>query len=267
MDYSRMKCLVTGVNGFIGSELCVELESLGADVLRFEGDVRDMAAVSKSISPQLDYVFHFGSPSSNVLFGRNPAYCVDATVNGFLNVARCCQFNGVKLIYPSTGLIAQNSYNPYARCKKVLEDIHLGSGLNALGLRIYAGYGPGEEHKGDYASVIQIFTSSMRNGRSPVFFGDGSQTRDFIFISDLVKCILELAQSCQEKIVEVGSGNPVSFNDIISIINMELKSSISPIIVERPVEYYSGTKCDTTVMSKYCPPPEVPIEEGIRRML
>ena len=264
MDYSRKNCAVTGGAGFIGSKLSAQLKVAGANVIQLAGDVRDMAGLRAQFSHSIDYVFHFGSPSSQVLFGRNTPYCVDATISGFINLMTMCRRYGSKLIYPSTGLIAQGNYNPYARCKKVLEDMHLNSDLDALGLRIYAAYGPGESHKRDYASVVHLFTRDILNGIRPTIFGDGLQTRDFIYIDDLVRNILILADRCDEKIVEVGSGNPISFNEVVSIIKQETGSSIDPKYIPKPMEYYDDTICDVKVQMRFCPQNETSLCDGIR---
>ncbi len=265
MDYKDKKCLVTGHRGFIGKALCLALEERGADICTFDGDVRleqDFLHLERQ-----DYFFHFGSPSSQVLFKRNPAYCVDATISGFLNASYFCRENGIKLIYPSTGLLAQDRYNEYARCKKVLEDIHLGSGLDALGLRIYAGYGDGEGHKRDYASPVYLFAKSIENGCPPVIYGDGTQSRDFIHISDLVDTILLLSEDCNEPIVQIGSGISTSFNEIVEIANRTLGTDIEPIYIPRPNEYYDTTCADTSMMRRFYCEPKIYIESGISKIL
>jgi len=267
MDYRGKNCFVTGGSGFIGSFLSTELAASGANVIHFVGDIRDKSLMADQFSHSIDYVFHFGSPSSQVLFSRNNQYCVDATISGFINLANMCREFGAKLIYPSTGLISQGKYNSYARCKKILEDIHLNSDLDAIGLRIYATYGNGESHKRDYASPVHLFTRDIMSGRRPVIFGDGSQERDFIHISDLVDCIMTLAETCNSKIIELGSGCPRSFNEIIDIINNQAGTSIRPTYIQKPVEYYDSTKCDVTEMLKFCNIPRMSIHDGIKAML
>lgn len=267
MDYKNKHCLVTGSEGFIGSKIAESLEEQGAIVNRYALDVRDKEGLGDSINYNTDYIFHFGSPSSEILFKRNNKYCVDVTVNSFLILSEFCLENNAKLIYPSTGLLSQNRYNEYARCKKTLEDIHFNSNMDALALRIYAGYGENEGHKRDFASPVFLFTKDIINDKHPILFGNGEQTRDFIFIDDMVKDILILAEECNEKSVEIGTGISYSFNEIVRIINRVIGKNIEPIYVEKPKEYYDGTNCDTAILYKYCKPAQVSLEEGVERII
>lgn len=267
MDYKNKHCLVTGSTGFIGSKIVKMLEEEGAIVQKYVSDIRDKENFSKVINYTTDYVFHFGTPSSEILFKRNNRYCVDVTINSFLILLDLCLKNNVKLIYPSTGLLSQNRYNEYARCKKILEDIHFNSIIDALALRIYAGYGDNEGHKRDYASPVFLFAKDMINDKRPILFGNGEQTRDFIFVDDMVKDILILAEECNEKSVEIGSGKSYSFNEIVKIINRITNKNIKPRYVEKPKEYYDNTNCDTTILYKYCPLAQISLEEGIRRII
>lgn len=253
-------CLVTGNKGFIGSALVDELNSRGANVLEPKGDVREWSTFIPYLETEIDYIFHFGSPSSQVLFKRGISKCVDSTINGFFNCVKLAEKTGAKLIYPSTGLVSQGRHNEYSRCKKILEDLHLNSDLNATGFRIFAGYGEGEAHKEDYASPVYLFIKDMVSGKSPVIWGDGSQTRDFIYIEDLVSAIIDNIDS-EEKIVEIGSGKPVSFNEVVGIINEELNADIKPTYIPKPSEYYESTKCNNPVICR------VSLREGIKRCI
>jgi UDP-glucose 4-epimerase len=267
MDYRGKTCLVTGSDGFIGQKLAIALEAMGVvKVNKSTTDIRNISLLEEEFSHNIDYVFHFASPSSQMQFKKNVDYCVDTTINGFLNISRLCKKYNAKLIYPSTGLVSQNRYNEYARCKKILEDIHLGMNLDALGLRIFASYGENENHKRDYASPIYLFARDLVYKKRPVIWGDGTQTRDFIHIDDLVRNILILAEDCNERIMEVGSGESHSFNEIIEVANDYLSQSISPVYIGKPAEYYDNTLCNVTKLLDYCPPINVSFKEGVQRI-
>lgn len=267
MNYIGKKCLITGVdNGFIGNPLKNALEKNGALVSVYNEDVRNIKQLENYFSPQLHYVFHFGSPSSQTTFKKNIRYCVDSTINGFLNISDLCFKYGVKLIYPSTGLLQQDRYNEYARSKKILEDIHLNSKIDALGLRIFASYGSNENHKRDYASPIYLFCRDMVNNISPIIWGNGDQTRDFIYIDDLINSILYLTETANEPIIGIGSGISTSFNTIVNLINKTLNKNIAPIYIDKPINYYDNTLCDTSIMKKYNLSTSVSIEEGIQKI-
>jgi UDP-glucose 4-epimerase len=172
----------------------------------------------------------------------------------------------VRLIYPSTGLLSQGDTNEYARGKKVLEDIHLGSGMDALGIRIFATYGPGEGHKRDYASVPYLFARDMVQGRSPIIFGDGSQVRDFIYIDDTVQGILALAEECPDPIVDLGSGEQVTFRQILGKINSALGDIIQAKYVDKPTGYVDKTKANIDRLSDFYEP-KCSIDVGIKNMV
>lgn len=266
MKYKGKKILLTGASGFIGNALALALTNAGARVIGFNGDIRERNYLSSYIDRRLDYVFHFAAPSSQILFKRNAPYCYDVTINGFLNVADACRQNGVKLIYPSTGILSQGRMNEYARAKKVCEDIHLGTGLDALGLRIFAGYGIGEAHKRDYASVPYIFTRNVLDGIMPVIYGDGTQSRDFIYIDDLVNAILVLAENATEQIIDVGSGTSTTFNEILATLKDVHGKGFSVSNIPAPKNYVEKTSADVSIMQKYNCEAKTTILEGIEKI-
>lgn len=265
MNYKGKIVAVTGHQGFIGSALIAELESLGAIVDLLGGDVRKKSTF-RDIGFNHDYLFHFGAPSSQILFQQDPEHCIDVTINGFLNAFRACRASGTKLIYPSTGLLSQNKSNEYAAGKKACEDIARNS--SAIGIRIFATYGPGEGHKRDYASVPYLFARDCFYGTSPVVFGTGGQSRDFIFIDDTVNGILELADKAPAGIHDLGSGVATSFNDVLERIRDAYKALSGanhpePKYIDRPMGYVENT------LAKKSPyyTPIVDMDDGIFRMV
>lgn len=246
MNYKNVKVGVTGANGFLGARIVDALTTLGADVVPIMGDLRDDDTLRFDMndsSGNMRYLFHFGSPSSQVFYKKNAIYHVEATIGGFVNIAKKCQENGTKLIYPSTGSLSASHMNEYAMCKKVLEDIHINDNLDALGIRLFATYGPGEERKGEYASVITQFAKEMLLGNKPVIYGDGQQKRDFIFVDDAVFNILDKAASTSG-IIEIGSGKQHTFNEVVSTINEVIGTNITPEYVDKPQGYLDETVCN-----------------------
>lgn len=270
MNYQDKTVGITGFEGFIGKELVVALQDAGANVVALLGDVRDPVTFSV-IDHSYDYVFHFADPSSQVLFKRQAMYAAEVTIKGFINAAKACRQHGVKLIYPSTGLLSQNRQNEYARCKKICEDIQLGENLDALAIRIFATYGSGEGHKRDYASVPFLFVRDMLAGRSPVIFGDGEQKRDFIYIADAIQGILTLAEECNDPVIDLGSGHGHSFLEIIKIINKTMHGGatgeyIEPDFVERPHNYVENTIADIRPLNHFYQP-KITLKEGLERTI
>lgn len=257
MSYLNKNVAITGASGFLGVWLSRALVGAGAHVVALTGDIRDSKTFSE-IDYSFDYLFHFAGPSSQVLFKRHPWVSSDTAYLGFTNAARACHKNGVKLIYPSTGLLSSDRQNEYARSKKVWEDIHLGEHLDALGLRIFATYGPGEGHKRDYASVPYLFARDILESHSPVVWGDGSQKRDLIYIDDVVKAVLILAERANEPIIDVGSGVSTSFNQLLRDLGHAFQEhnivTPAPVFVDKPAGYPEETHADITVLTKYYTP-------------
>lgn len=268
MNYRGKIVGITGYDGFIGKELVKSLEDAGAQVIALIGDVRNPITFSV-VDHTFDYLFHFADPSSEVLFKRQQMYAADVTINGFINAVKACRDNGVKLIYPSTGLLSMTKEakdkslkdaigvinaldgNHYARCKKLCEDIHLTERIDALGIRIFATYGPGEAHKRDFASVPYLFIRDMIAGRQPVIFGNGNQRRDFIYIDDVVEAILVLAEECNDPIIDLATGATHSFNQLVEVINECLFANkadnyIEPVYYDKPVGYVEDTTADAS---------------------
>ncbi len=265
MSYRNVSVAITGTTGFLGSQIKKHLWDEGADVTPIEGDIRNPKTFEQ-VDRSCKYLFHFAAPSSQVLFKRQMHHCIETTTLGFLNVANVCMERGIKLIYPSTGLLSSPAecWNEYARCKKVCEDIHLGSDLDALGLRIFATYGPKEGHKGNYASVPYLFTRDVLRGRAPVIFGDGNQVRDFVYIKDVVADIVTLADECDKKIVDIGSGESTSFNRLLDVINSVTGADIGPRYEPAPHGYVMETHADTLASRRIQPAPRTSLEDGIR---
>lgn len=268
MNYSGKKIAITGAGGFIGTAL---LQRLMADyqivysgskeavlagskyviVKILNGDIRDPETFYE-LDYTYDYLFHFAAPSSQVLFQRQPLYSAEVTLTGFINAARACEENGIRLIYPSTGLISSPQRNEYARCKEICEDMVKGNSIDSLGLRIFATYGPGEGHKRDYASVPYLFARDMVAGKAPMIYGDGEQVRDFIYIDDVVQAILHLAEECPDKVIDVGSGKQTSFNTIVAEINgMNDLPEIKPVYIKKPSGYIKETLADPTRLHEF----------------
>lgn len=235
---------VLGRNGFIGGALAKRLQENGHTVFGYP-------------RPDIDVLFYFASPSSDILFKHNLDYSFDETINGFISVVRYCRDNNIKLVYPSSATVYHRG-NAYARTKAILEEISHIYGIGDLGLRIFAGYGIGEEHKGEYASIIYQFCRQMKKGIRPIIFGDGEQVRDFIYIDDIIDTILD--NHHLTGIIDIGSGISTSFNDVVKIINEELKTDIEPVYIDKPRQYIDKTKCMNPAGIK------VSLREGIKKI-
>jgi len=300
MEINKCKVVVTGGGGFIGQNLVKSLLKKGMQVyvidnfmygvrdviskecFLIEGDVRDVN-IYKKLPFDIDYIFHFGAPSSIILFNKYPKECIDITIRGFMNILNWALDKRVKkIIYPSSGsvyglctppqseLSTPHPVNIYGKTKMVCESIAsvYSKWLKIIGLRIFAGYGPGEEQKKDFASVVTLFLESILQNRQPVIYGDGSQRRDFVYIKDIINAIIKITESdINETIVNVGSGKSYSFNEIIDIINNLLNKDVKPIYIDKPVDYLENTLANIDKFKRITGIEPLTLEEGIREYL
>ena len=239
-----MKATITGINGFIGSALNKRLLTMGWET-------------TPVLSPLSNYVFLFGSPSSDYWFLAAKSYSLRETIDNFISVADFCQFHQIKLIYPSSGTVYEGT-TPYAITKKIIEEI-ASMYKNTLGFRIFAGYGPDEGHKGEYASIIYKFIMDMKHGKRPMIYGDGYQTRDFVYIDDIVQRIILFRD--MDGVLDIGTGFSTSFNDVIHLIDNKLHTGIKPLYVDKPVGYIEETVCPNPFR------PSISVNDGINHII
>jgi nucleoside-diphosphate-sugar epimerase len=302
MKWNNKKVLITGTAGFIGYNVAKRFIELEAEVIGLDNfssgkpfetiSKMPMQLINSDISidkvlneiPQdIDYIFHFGAPSSIILFNKDSVYALSSTICGLNNVFELAKTIGAKkVIYPSSGSVYGTAPAPqsetslpkptnlYGIGKLICEKIALNnfSSVPSIGLRIFAGFGPGEEHKGEYASVITLFLNSMLKGERPVIYGDGTQNRDFVYIDDVVSAIVNSAEvSTSNAIVNVGTGTNLKFNDVVRVINNLLDKKIEPIYVPKPEKYFDYTLAETTLMRKLLGVTARSSEEGIKEYL
>jgi len=124
-------------------------------------------------------------------------------------------------------------------------------GISSVGMRFFSVYGPKEEAKKQYANMVSQFLWEMREGRAPVIYGDGLQTRDFTFVKDVVRALQMAMKSDHHGILNVGTGIAHSFNDVIAILNKKLGTDARPKYMENPIKnYVPHTLADTTKAEK-----------------
>jgi len=241
----KKSCVITGRSGFIGSALNKRLLSMGWET-------------HEELRPDADYVFLFGSPSSNNWFNHALSYSVRETIENFISVAEFCGKHHIKLIYPSSGTVYQGD-TAYSKTKKILEILSEIYDIDALGLRIFAGYGPGEGHKKGYSSVVYEFTKEMMAGRSPVIWGSGEQVRDFVYIDDIIDNIIEMKD--KSGVVDIGSGLGIPIKHLVMVINRVLDTYIKPEFVRKPEKYIEYSVSNNPCQRK------TSLIEGIKRII
>jgi UDP-glucose 4-epimerase len=209
-------------------------------------------------------------------------------VEGFVNAVEQARADGCDtVVYASTSSIYGSRTDPspedlpveartcYEASKLAREQygeyFHHHYDVTLAGLRffsVYQGYGGAEEHKGEYANTVAQFTHRIANGERPELFGDGSQTRDFTHVDDVVRGIELAADHRLQGIYNLGTGESYTFNEMVGLINDELGTDVDPAYVENPLDVYvHDTKADATKMREATGwEPEIDFEEGVARV-
>jgi UDP-glucose 4-epimerase len=296
------RVLVTGGAGFIGSNLANHLVTdnevyvvddgyLGTPD-NLEEDVRytERSVLEDDLPTDVDVVFHLAALSSYAMHEENPQQGARVNVEGFVNVAEQARQNGCDtIVYASTSSIYGNRTEPtseevditvntgYEASKmareKYAEYFSNHYDMSMAGLRyfsVYQGYGGAEEHKGEYANVISQFVDDIANGTSPVLYGDGTQTRDFTHVSDVVRGTVLAAENELNGIYNVGTGERYSFNTVVELLNSELDADVDPEYVENPISedvYVHDTCADASKLREATEwKPRISFEEGITQV-
>lgn len=257
--------LITGGAGFIGSHLARALlrrgpvrildnfqtghrENLaGLPVELVEGSVEDPAAVEAAVRGA-DTVFHLAALVSVAESMERPRDCLRVNVEGTLQVLQACSRLGVRrfllassaAVYgddptqPKTEDLRPAPRSPYAISKLAgehLADLFGQTGpLRTVSARFFNVFGPGQDPNGPYAAAVPRFLEKARAGQPLTIHGDGGQTRDFIFVEDLVDALRHLADHPEVTgPVNLGYGASLSILDLARRL-LELTGSASPIL-------------------------------------
>lgn len=273
VDFKGLGVLVTGGAGFIGSHLVDELLARGATVRVLdnffsghrenlaqcidridlvEGDIRNLDICKKAVDG-VAYVFHQAALGSVPRSMDEPALSIEVNVGGTTNVFAASRDAKVRrVVYASSSAVYGDStrlpkkegeegkpLSPYALSKWMNEELAdtfaRCFGLETVGLRYFNVYGPRQDPNGPYAAVVPRFFDACLRGVAPTIYGDGTQSRDFTFVADVVRANLLAASapasSCGRG-YNVGAGGTTSVNDlantIIDVTGVKLRPNYEP---------------------------------------
>ncbi len=294
-----MNILVTGGSGFIGRNIVKILKEEGNTVGTYDikdknsesdyhimADVRNMKMLEKACSGN-DYVFHLAAVTSPPEFEDLTGEGYEVNVIGTYNVLAASAKNNVKrVILASSSSIygdikraavetqLQESYsNFYPMTKRINEmtaKLISKYGLETISLRYFNTYGVGENSKGDYSSVIWKFIDAIRNNKKPTIFGDGKQSRDFIYVEDTARAsVLAMRNGTPGSSYNVGTGITTDFNTIFQIVKEEMGYGGVAEYVPNPLKNYQMfTLADIRKAKEELKfQPKFGIREGVKEML
>jgi UDP-glucose 4-epimerase len=298
-----MRALVTGGAGFIGSHICQELLSRGCQVLavdnlasgrleNFEefGDTKNFEFKEVDILDRdgllplfkgVDWVFHMAGLADIVPSIEKPELYFDVNVKGTLNVLEVAKNAGVKRFayaassssygipeeYPTPETTPIAPQYPYALTKYLGEELVLHWSqtykLPAVSLRLFNVYGPRSRTSGTYGAVFGVFLAQKLNHKPYTVVGDGKQTRDFTFVTDVADAFILAAESdLTGEFLNVGSGNTYSVNRLVELLGGDVEY-----IPKRPGEP-NCTFADVSKIERLLGwKAKVPFEKGVQKMI
>ncbi|MDP6101437.1 MAG: NAD-dependent epimerase/dehydratase family protein [Dehalococcoidia bacterium] len=270
-----MKALVTGGAGFIGSHIVEGLVGRGWRVVVVDNlssgerenippgaEFRQLDITTNQLIPLLkreksDVVFHLAAHTSVTNSMRNPVSDAQANIIGGLNLIQGCMECGTrKVIYASSGGAVYgeslsipvdeghsiNPYSAYGISKYTVESyLRMFSAQGELGhtvLRLPNVYGPRQKPTGE-AGVVAIFAYKMLRREQPVIFGDGTKTRDYVYVSDIVQGALAAAERGDGAVYNLGTGRETSDREVFDAVALAAGFKEPPVYEEvRPGEIY-----------------------------
>jgi UDP-glucose 4-epimerase len=259
-----MKYVVTGGAGFIGSHIVKALvkqgdsvtvidnlntgkeENLGSvkdKIIFVKGDILDKKLL-ENITRDVDGVFHQAALASVQDSFVKPDEYNDVNVNGTENILRLAKKNNFKIVYASSSSVYgnpkripikesddKNPINPYAETKLKKEELAIKyskMGVKIIGLRYFNVFGNGQSK--EYAGVLKIFLERIRDELPPKINGDGSQSRDFVYVEDVVEAnIMSMKSEIDYEFFNVGTNTSITILDLAKTIIKFSGLNIEPI--------------------------------------
>lgn len=269
----KHKIVITGGAGFIGSHIAEYWAERDAEVHVIDnlrsGSLKNLEHLEKiffhrvSISRHdeiskiiegADYVFHLAALISVPESVNNPRECIEININGLLNVLEASVKHNVKKVVfsssaavygdnpvsPKTIDLQPNPKSPYGITKLdgeyYLKFYNEKYGLGAVSLRYFNVFGPRQNPNSQYAAAVPIFVSRAVSNKPIVIYGDGEQTRDFVYVKDVVRANVIAAESeVQTGIFNVGTGKKISIKELAEFVIKKTNSS-SEILYEKERE-------------------------------
>jgi len=294
------RVLVTGGAGFIGSNLANALatdnEVVALDNLYLGTpehldpavEFVEASVLDEDLPTDVDVLFHLAALSSRQMLEDDPREGARVNVEGFVNTVEQVRDDGTtSVVYASTSSIYGSQRQPctedmaieastgydasmlgrerYAEYYSNFHDVSL-AGMRFFS--VYQGFGGQEGHKGEYANTVSQFADRIVAGESPVLWGDGSQTRDFTHVDDVVRGLEMAADAGLDGVYNLGTGDPYSFNEMVEMLNEELGTAVDPEYEPIPIEnYVSHTCADPTKLHEATGwEPRIDFEEGLGRV-
>ena len=264
--------LITGGAGFIGSHISNELmDNNNITIIDnlSTGNIKNLKTQEhenlnfinadicntnlNDLTSDIDYIFHLAAMASVPLSVEKPDECNEINLNATVKLLKSAADNNVeKIIFSSSSAVYGENKNmplketeppmptsPYAAskasCELYLKSFYESYGLNYTALRYFNVFGPKQDKNSQYAAVIPNFISALLEKKQPEIYGDGEQTRDFVYVGDIVKANINACEANYNGIVNIASGEKLTINRLYEIVKETLGSDLEPkYLPERP---------------------------------
>ena len=301
-----MRVLVTGGAGFIGHHLVRALLERGDDVVvlddystgmrwrldlvrdrvtLIEGDLRDPAVVRRATS-EVEVVLHQAAIPSVARSVADPILSNSVNVDGTIQLMLACAAAGVRRVVaagsssvygaspelPRRELQRPDPRSPYATSKLATEhyvhtlgDLH---GIDTVVLRYFNVFGPGQDPDSQYAAVVPRFITAALDGKQPIVYGDGRQSRDFTFVANVVSANLLAASApgASRVTANVGCGGRYDLLDLLARIGDAIGTTAVPVFEPPRAGDVRDSEADISVARRELGYEVlVPFDEGVRR--
>ena len=302
--------LVTGGAGFIGSHLTEELARRGhtvrvvdslitgkrrnlehiSGVEFMEGDLADMGIATRAVAG-MNYVLHQAAIPSVPRSVKDPVTSNRANIDATLNVLVAARDAGVtRLIFagssseygdtptlPKREDMPPSPLSPYALQKVVgtqyCQMFTRLYGFETVVIRYFNVFGPRQDPGSPYSGVISLFSTALIEGRQPIIYGDGEQTRDFTYVANVVDGVLRACEAPEAKkaageAINVACGIRISLNELLRVMNKIVGTSLQAIYKDaRPGDEKDSQADITKAKTQLGYVPIAPFEEGLRHTL
>jgi UDP-glucose 4-epimerase len=303
-----MRVLITGGAGFIGSHIGERLSGAGHEVrivdnlttgrrenlagfaerVSFtQGDIRD-ADLLASLAEGCDLVYHEAAVVSVPYSVEHPQETHDVNIQGTFNVLQAAKKGGVKRVVfacsaavygeepelPKREDMAPRPVSPYG-VEKIAGEYYCGVfnalyGVETVSLRYFNVFGPRQDPRSPYSGVISIFVDRVLRGATPTVYGDGEQSRDFVFVDNVVEAniLAGTVPSAAGRCYNVGCGTKTTLNDMLAMLGRitgrGVKASYAP---PRAGDIRDSLADIARARAELAYAPGVGVEEGLRRLI
>ncbi len=279
--------LITGGLGFIGSHISNKLldnnnitiiDNLSTGKIDYlnQPQHENLTLIQKDLNSldlnlhlkDIDYVFHLAAMVSVPLSVEQPLTCHMENVTTTVNLLNACVKNDIKkIIFSSSSAVYGENTNmplkenelpaptsPYATskacCELYLKSFYESYGLNYTALRYFNVFGPKQDKNSPYAAVIPNFINAILNNEQPIIYGDGQQTRDFVYVEDVANANILSCKSNFNGIINVASGKKITINELYEIIKKIMNSEIKVKYLPKRKGDLKDSHADTSNLNK-----------------